>query len=260
MKFNYHFNKFDTTKNYYFFDGEKYFEVSKDIPFEEYENLNNKYYQKSNNLLFKYLFDGEPFPYDKNFYKFVVIDFLTNELNSKKNLLSFFNDLLGKVDILELKGKTVCFYYDILEYDLKNILVAASDDFGMNFKTYISGKLYTDKPKGFQTIFECYLQYGTNNSRLHTNNGDLILDLAKKDISKLDTIKPYILNKIYNDSQYEKLINSMFENNLNVTKTAKDVYMHRNTINNKIEFIKEETSLNMQSFKDAVAMYLLITS
>jgi len=50
----------------------------------------------------------------------------------------------------------------------------------------------------------------------------------------------------------------MFDNNLNVTKTASEVYMHRNTINNKLDYIKKETGMNIQEFKDAVSMYWLI--
>ena len=130
----------------------------------------------------------------------------------------------------------------------------------MNIKTYESGKIYIDNRIGFKIIFECYLKYSYHNSRSYTNNCDLILDLAKKEINELSKIKPYILNKVNNDMQLERLINSMFDNNLNITKTAKDVYMHRNTINNKVDFIKDETGLNLQVFKDAVAMYLLIKS
>ena len=50
----------------------------------------------------------------------------------------------------------------------------------------------------------------------------------------------------------------MFVNNLNVCKTANYVYMHRNTINNKLAVIKEETGLDIQNFQDAVLLYVLI--
>ena len=56
----------------------------------------------------------------------------------------------------------------------------------------------------------------------------------------------------------EKLILAMFNNNLNVTQTAKAVYMHRNTIINKLEFIRLETGLNLQNFKAATCLYWLM--
>ena len=50
----------------------------------------------------------------------------------------------------------------------------------------------------------------------------------------------------------------MFVNDLNVCKTANYVYMHRNTINNKLITIKEETGLDIQKFQDAVMLYVLL--
>ncbi|HEY8445363.1 MAG TPA: helix-turn-helix domain-containing protein, partial [Bacilli bacterium] len=161
-------------------------------------------------------------------------------------------------DIMELKNKIVCFYYNNSEIDLQNILTTVTDDLGLKIKVYESGKLDIKIPEAFRILFEMYLKQSINISRMYTNNSDLILDIAKTNIKELKTLKPIILNKIYNDTQLEKLIYSMFDNNLNVTKTAQDVYMHRNTINNKLELIKQETTLNLQNFKDSVAMYLLL--
>jgi len=260
MKINYHFDQFDYKKYYYFFDGERYFEVEKMISSEEYNNLNSRYYQKINSPLFDYLFGNHPFPYQKNFYKFIVIELNDNDNNGKANLLSFLKDIFHKIDVMELKNKTVCFYYNDIDIDLKNILTAVTDDLGLNIKVYESGKLDIKGSEAFRILFEMYLQYSIHIPRMYTNNSDLILDIAKTNIKELKTIKPIILNKIYNDAQLEKLIYSMFDNNLNVTKTAQDVYMHRNTINNKLELIKRETTLSLQNFKDAVAMYLLLKS
>ena len=47
----------------------------------------------------------------------------------------------------------------------------------------------------------------------------------------------------------------MFENDLNISTTAKNTYMHRNTVNYKLEQIKDETGLDIRRFKDAVIMY-----
>jgi carbohydrate diacid regulator len=56
----------------------------------------------------------------------------------------------------------------------------------------------------------------------------------------------------------EILIQAMFKNNLNVTQTASDVYMHRNTVIKKLDFIKKETGLNLQKFQDANIMYWIL--
>ena len=88
----------------------------------------------------------------------------------------------------------------------------------------------------------------------------MIISIVNKYAKDLIILKPIVLKKLNNDSQIEKLINGMFDNNLNVSKTSSSVYMHRNTINNKLEVIKDETSLDVQNFKDAMALYFLMNA
>ena len=57
------------------------------------------------------------------------------------------------------------------------------------------------------------------------------------------------------DESLLMLANAMFENDLNISMTAKNTYMHRNTVNYKLEQIKDETGLDIRRFKDAVIMY-----
>ena len=67
-----------------------------------------------------------------------------------------------------------------------------------------------------------------------------------------------MLNKYLNDNQFMKFLYALFENNLNVSKTAKNVFMHRNTVNNKLASFENDTTLVLQNFKDAIVVYELL--
>ena len=84
------------------------------------------------------------------------------------------------------------------------------------------------------------------------------MNILEKNIDDITVIKPILINKIMNDAKLLEIINGMFINDLNVCKTANYVYMHRNTINNKLNVIKEETGLDIQKFQEAVILYALI--
>ena len=71
-------------------------------------------------------------------------------------------------------------------------------------------------------------------------------------------LKRCILKDILNDSQLEKIIYAFFDSNLNASKTSQLVYMHRNTINNKLDYIKKETSIDLTTFIGSMAMYILM--
>ena len=54
------------------------------------------------------------------------------------------------------------------------------------------------------------------------------------------------------DDETLNTLNKFFENNLNVSETARQLYVHRNTLVYRIERIQESTGLNLRSFDDAL--------
>lgn len=54
------------------------------------------------------------------------------------------------------------------------------------------------------------------------------------------------------DEETLNTLNTFFENNLNVSETARKLYVHRNTLVYRIERIQESTGLNLRSFDDAL--------
>lgn len=188
--------------------------------------------------------------------KCLIIDFKFSI--NKQKVIELLSDLIGNMDIIELKGKTVCFYYEHLDINFEDIIETINIDFDTKIKIYESSNLNINKPREFQKLFEIYCHYAITSSRIYTNNSILIIELANRDTKMMSELKPLILHKVLHDSQFEKLIKSLYFNNLNVSKTAQDVFMHRNTINNKIELIEKETGLNIQNFYDALALYMLL--
>lgn len=143
-----------------------------------------------------------------------------------------------------------------LEMKAKTLSDSINEDFYSNIQVFEGFKLSsTDHLLFVFSLYRYHLQ-GKN----YANLQDLIMSMVKRNSKILSKLKPVVLKKLNNDFQIEKIINGMFENNLNVSKTSNSVFMHRNTINNKLELIKDETSLDIQSFKDAMAMYFLVNT
>ena len=60
------------------------------------------------------------------------------------------------------------------------------------------------------------------------------------------------------DKSFTILVKTLFKNNLNISKTANDLYMHRNTLNNKLASLERDTTLSIQNFVNAIAIYELL--
>jgi len=47
------------------------------------------------------------------------------------------------------------------------------------------------------------------------------------------------------------------ENNFNASKTSKNLYLHRNTLNYRLEHFALKTEMDIKKFQTALAIYLL---
>lgn len=65
-------------------------------------------------------------------------------------------------------------------------------------------------------------------------------------------VSPNTLKRAFDDAELVKTCFCLFENSLNVSKTAEALYMHRNTLIYRINKVKTLTGLDVTDFTDAV--------
>ena len=159
--------------------------------------------------------------------------------------------------VYEKQGYTII-VSNVINPDINQIVNAIIEDFGYNLKVFKSNKISTEYIEDFKTLKKLYFKYQEYINDNFVNIQKLIQTILEKDIDDLNIVKPIILRKINNEPKLYEIVNGMFINDLNVCKTANYVYMHRNTINNKLITIKEETGLDIQKFQDAVMLYVLL--
>lgn len=170
-------------------------------------------------------------------------------------IISIFQEALPKAQVINNTSNT-CFLSTIDNNNMSEIVNAIIDDSGINICVYKSNKLSTYND--YEIVNNIFNKYNTKINEAFITNRMLIEEMFNNNLDDLETFKPIILNRIEHDNKLYEIVNGMFINNLNVCKTANYVYMHRNTINNKLNVIKEETGLDIQNFQDAVMLYVLI--
>ena len=60
------------------------------------------------------------------------------------------------------------------------------------------------------------------------------------------------------DEEALTTINKFFENNLNVSETSRQLFVHRNTLVYRIEKIQKATGLDLRSFDDALTFKIAL--
>lgn len=256
-----------TSDYYYFYDiNNKVFAVSKSISYKDYFILKETYFEKTfhfcnerTKAFYEFLFENKELKIKEKGFKFIVINILEDKDQNMDNLLELLRELFANSIILNLNNTYTLFYFDDVDFSIDSLFMSIIDDFSVKLKVFSSSKMNI-KRDYFFNIYYSYRKYLKNKPYLFSSICELILEIMKIDFSQIKNISKCILSRILEDVQVEHIINAMFENNLNVTKTAQQVYMHRNTIINKLDYIKKESNLNIQNFKDAMAMYSLLRS
>ena len=60
------------------------------------------------------------------------------------------------------------------------------------------------------------------------------------------------------DEETLNTLNKFFENNLNVSETSRQLFVHRNTLVYRIEKIQKSTGLDLRSFDDALTFKIAL--
>ena len=88
--------------------------------------------------------------------------------------------------------------------------------------------------------------------------GRLAASLEKSDREKL--LEGYDLKnfvKIFEDRELMSTLFALFENDLNVSGTARELFMHRNTLIYRLNKLKAATGLDITTFSGAITFIVL---
>ncbi|MBP5551724.1 MAG: helix-turn-helix domain-containing protein [Bacilli bacterium] len=183
------------------------------------------------------------------YYKF----FILNTSKYTYEIIDILKDVIGEVEVVSYEEYSVIFYFNKIDFDFKSLIKTINDDFYTDAHLFESGKIQFGDATEFHKLLDIYNKAGLNKYTYTSNKNILAYLTSSKEQAK--ELAPVLLNKVLKDESLLMLINTMFENDLNISTTAKNTYMHRNTVNYKLEQIKDETGLDIRRFKDAVIMY-----
>ena len=74
---------------------------------------------------------------------------------------------------------------------------------------------------------------------------------------KMD-LQNLILQDFQNDAAFLKIMEVFFESNLNISVAAKKLYMHRNSLQYRIDKFYEKTGIDIRTFQQALSVYLAL--
>ena len=188
--------------------------------------------------------------------KFISIIFKNSPKESVVNLLNdFLKGLLGNYINPVYKDTVLTVFFDAdVKIDFEEIIQSLSEDFYTKAALFESGILYNgiDRNEYVSYIIE------NKNKLLETNK----LFISEADLIKIKLIAPIVIKNIlkefYDDYQMKEVIKAYLDSNMNISKAANKLYMHRNTVMNKIDKFIKNTGYDIKEFKNAFIIYHII--
>src|SRR5699024_7195686 len=177
-----------------------------------------------------------------------IVRSLTRSIDGRSFTIAFTN--YNRIVILAMDQST-----SELDKKISNIYQVFQ---ALELKVYMASSLIFKNLKGFKNAYEeCELVFMLN------ENGEAMTsfeDIEEKTLLyQIDeNIRQRYKKRVLGDMNQLSIdtLKSFFYNDLNITKTAKYLYIHRNTLLYRLEKCKKETGLNPKKYSDAVKLQI----
>lgn len=86
----------------------------------------------------------------------------------------------------------------------------------------------------------------------------IVVDQLENQFKKHLTVS--VLNEFIGDKEFKHMIEVFLDSNLNISVTAKKLYMHRNSLQYRFDRFRERTGIDVRNFHQALTVYLALIS
>lgn len=189
-------------------------------------------------------------------YKYLYIESKNSIKENIPTIIEIFQAILN-IEKYEEFDKELILYYTISYVDtIKEVMSNLVEDMYIDLRVYES--------KNYKTMAALKSDFSYVKTKLkeipfyidnyHNNKSILSFNLTKID----NQLEKLILGSYYNNHEMLKTVKVFLENNQNSSTASKELYVHRNTLNQRLEKFISETNFNVKNFKDAFLIYHLL--
>jgi len=212
------------------------------------------------------LFSNKPVPENKGSFRLIQVEFQSFEKNDlialKKEIRTILPHTVELLFLSKNYGVIVeAFSEEALSMEeLEGIFLALDSDFN-SYTRLFSGSFHSFE-KDFSQLF--YEEEQLFLHELKHNAKNKVFDIASSSILFFiyyDVTKSYLMQSLFTEwfeAETIQIIAALWKMQGNVSSAAKELYIHRNTLQYKIDKFEQRTQLNFKKMDDLFLCYLLI--
>ena len=189
--------------------------------------------------------------------KFLIING-KNKIMESASILEVLSDMVDVFDYELINEHNMIVYFNEIEaFDFLEVLLTINQDFYNDYRGFVS-KEYDKKVKEEASkVLKRLADIPFDDKHIYIDDRIILKHLVS--VNKIDEeLKKEVLGKYYKNTEVLNTIKTYLDNNQNTTLASKKLFMHRNTLIQRIERFNEETNLDIRTFVDGYLIYHLL--
>lgn len=215
-------------------------------------------------LWYQYLFQHKPLVSTEYSYRVIQLK-LKKESTNATDWLTHLARLFNRVEDFFFIDKTTALLIEQKtkfipqKNDLEGMLLTLENDFLIQSNAYIGN--FNESSYDFTSFFAEEKQIFSNyyeEQRKVFSFQDVALDYLTKDKISQSPIMTSLKEAFDLDQEIKEIIKTLWINQGNITSTSKELYIHRNTLQYRLDKFYERYGLSLKEMKNLTLCYLLI--
>ena len=189
-------------------------------------------------------------------YKYIIIESKLQIEQYEPMIVSLFSEFIDIKNIIIDEHQLWIYFNHDIDLSLKDVIINLSQDTLVDFRLYESHRYTSKNELEKQAVFIKEKIKDINfNTYSYLNDYVILLHF----VHQFDqNFKNYLFSKFNNDSLMIETIKTFLENNQNVGLSAKALYVHRNTLTQRLDKFYQATGFNLKLFMDGFIIYHLL--
>lgn len=255
-------DKLDSSDYYNYFDGKEFLNIKrtslKSSEIALLDSINKNYSLKSDyyNLLINNVDNI------KDVGPFLCVHFYVNNLNNNQDqwlnsFKSFFSNIYDGFFISQNQGVLILNNFSKHLEQLEGFIHMLDDDFSSKTSVFVG--IHTNYSNLYNIYKEESKLFLSNkrSGQVLTFNDVFIPAYVKSSLTK-SHIADHLRNVLNSDKDLSDMIKSLWKHQGNMSAAAQDLYIHRNTVNYRLDRLNSEYNLNLRNMQELLLCYLLV--
>lgn len=189
-------------------------------------------------------------------YKYIYIESKNSIKDNIPAIIEIFQAILNITKYEEFDNELILYYTTSYIDTIKEVISNLVEDMYIDLRVYESKKY---KSMDMLKADFAYVKSKLKEIPFHIDNYHNNISILSYNLANIESrMEKLVLGNYYNNPEMLKTVKVFLENNQNSSTASKELYVHRNTLNQRLDKFITETGFNVKNFKEAFLIYHLL--